>query len=93
MNKKLVDVLFVGMIILNIVFILFTTSYLLKNKEAFFDQPFVYGAERMGLEGCSAMCYNNDSQKPIYLYWNSTHFIQGQSQGNFVAFPIQTEGG
>lgn len=47
--------------------------YMVENKEAYFDNPFVYGASRMGNVECS--CYQNKGYGRVaYFNFNDTDF-------------------
>ena len=46
---------FVFLLLLVIFFMSFTIFYLVKNKTAFFENPFQYGAEKLDVS-CSCIC-------------------------------------
>jgi len=75
MNKKktatFIGLLFVILIIAVICFMAFTTYYMIKNKRAFLENPFVYGANKMGNVECSCI---QDKDIPIYFAFNDTDF-------------------
>lgn len=72
LNSKTANILFVVLIIVVFTFIIFTTSYIIKNKEAFTKNPIIYGAKKMELGECSCMCFKENNQQPISLNFNST---------------------
>jgi hypothetical protein len=72
MDTKIKDRLFVILIIVVFIFVIFTVSYLIKNKEAFTSNPFIYGAKKMKLGNCNCVCFNGVNQQPISLNFNST---------------------
>jgi hypothetical protein len=47
MKRKTVDAIYFGLIILVVIFIMFVAYYMVANKEAFVDNPFVFGASKM----------------------------------------------
>jgi uncharacterized protein YxeA len=71
MNKRTATFLFVALIIVVVIFMIFTARYMVKNKEAFVENPFIYGANKMGNVECSCM-QNKDI--PIYFAFNDTDF-------------------
>ena len=85
LNPKLANILFVVLIIVVFTFIIFTTSYLIRNKEAFTKNPIIYGAKKMDLGQCSCMCFKENNLQPISLYFNSTSLSYGNPiiQGGF----------
>jgi hypothetical protein len=85
MNSKTANILFVVLIIVVFAFIIFATSYMIRNKEAFTRNPLIYGAEKMDLGECSCMCYKVDNSQPTYLNFNSTSLSYGNpiTQGGF----------
>jgi len=72
MNQKTANFLFVVLIIVVFVSIIFTISYMIKNKEAFTENPLSYGAKKMDLGQCSCMCFNDVNTLPISLNFNKT---------------------
>lgn len=74
MNKKTANILFVGFMIIVLVFMIFVISYMISNKEAFTENPFVYGAKKLNLGNCNCVCYDDIVITPIYLYFNQTSF-------------------
>jgi hypothetical protein len=85
LNPKTANILFVVLIIVVFAFIIFTASYLIKNKEAFTRNPLIYGAKKMDLGECSCMCYKIDNSQPLSLNFNSTSLSYGNPiiQGGF----------
>lgn len=79
LNPKTANILFVILIIVVFSFIVFATSYMIKNKEAFTRNPLIYGAEKMDLGQCSCMCYKENNPQPLYLNFNKTSLSYGQS--------------
>ena len=77
LTKKQSDILFLMLIIMVLGFILFAVYYMVSNKEAFTENPFTYGAEKMDLGDCNCVCYNNGFAQPKSLYFNSTSFSGG----------------
>lgn len=75
MNKRTATFLFVTLIIVVVVFMIFTIRYMIKNKEAFMENPFIYGAEKMGNVECS--CVQNNGI-PVYFAFNDTDFWNTQ---------------
>ena len=84
MNSKTANILFVVLIIVVFTFIIFATSYMIRNKEAFTRNPLIYGAEKMDLGECSCMCYKAGVQQPLSLNFNKTSLSYGNP-----TFPTQ----
>jgi len=76
LTPKIANRLFVMLIIVVLVFVVFAVSFMLKNKEAFTENPFVYGAKKMDLGQCNCNCYKEDNPQPISFYFNQTSFSQ-----------------
>ena len=47
MNKNTANFLYLIVIVIFIAFIIFTISYIVRYKQAFFENPFVYGTSKM----------------------------------------------
>ena len=77
LNPKTANILFVVLIIVVLGFIAFTVAFMLNYKDTLTNNPFVYGAKKMGLGDCSCQCYNDVDTKPISFYFNQTSFSQG----------------
>lgn len=82
LTKKQIDIIYLSIIIIVIVFMLFVAYYMITNKEAFLDNPFVYGASKMdGDVYCSCNQIIGDQRfifefnktdwwsKPVEQYW------------------------
>jgi len=73
------NVLYYALVIVVIGGILFLISYTIKNKEAFTENPLVFGAEKMKLGECNCQCYNDIDREPISLYFNQTSVLYSPS--------------
>jgi hypothetical protein len=73
---KFRDSLYYFLIILAIAFIIFVTVYIIKNKYAFFENPFVYGAYRM--KGVDCSCVQIKDGKSATFSFNDTTFIRNR---------------
>lgn len=70
MNKKTATFLFIFLMIVVVIFMIFTVRYMIKNKEAFTENPLVYGAKQMGNVECN--CVQNNGV-PVYFAFNDTN--------------------
>ena len=82
MNQKTATGLFVILIFLVVIFMGWVVNYMIKNKEAFVENPLIYGAEKMGNVECSCIQYQNDV--PIHFAFNDTNLWQRKMDGGFV---------
>ena len=76
LTKKQANLLFIILIIVVFTFVIFATYYMISNKRAFTENPFIYGAKKMKLGNCHCSCYNIDNPQPISFYFNDTSFSQ-----------------
>ena len=75
-SKKQANILFVVLIIVVFAFIIFAIYYMISNREAFMENPFMYGAKKMNLKECYCNCYNDYDTQPTSLYFNHTFLSQ-----------------
>lgn len=59
MKKIVMDISFFVLIILVVLFMAWTIHYLIVNKSAFMENPFLYGVRKMGDVNC--VCFQKDS--------------------------------
>lgn len=76
LTSKTANTLFVVLIIVVISFVIFVTYYMINFKEAFTENPFVYGAKKLDLGQCSCSCFDENTPQPISFYFNQTYFEQ-----------------
>ena len=70
-NNKIIDVIFFSLIIFIIVLLIFTLSYMMKYQEAFTENPFTYGANKIGGDVyCS--CYQQIKTETKRFEFNNT---------------------
>jgi len=81
LTKSQANALFVMLIIVVFIFVVFAVSYMIKNKEAFTENPFVYGAKKLDLGQCSCACYDGNTPQPISFYFNQSSFQQNLQGG------------
>lgn len=79
MNRKIVNIIFFVFIVVNLGSLIFIISYVVTNKEAFMENPMVFGVNQMNLKECYCSCYNNINPIPISLYFNQTSFSGGEN--------------
>lgn len=76
MNQKTRDRLFIILIIAVIGFMTFTCWYLVTNKSAFLENPFLYGSQKMGNVTCSCIQFKNGEY--LHFGFNDTEFYSGK---------------
>jgi len=76
MNQKTRDKLFIILIVAVICFMIFTIWYLISNKQAFIENPFVYGAKELGNINCACNQKLNDGSF-AYFSFNDSAFVSG----------------
>jgi len=75
LTKKNANLLFVVLIIVVLGFIVFASYYMISNKQAFTENPFIYGAKKLNLNNCYCTCQGNSGiASQTYLYFNQTSF-------------------
>ena len=74
LTKRTSSILFVVLIIVVLVFVVFTVYYMISNKQAFTENPFIFGAKKMNLGDCNCVCSNGGFTQQQYLYFNQTSF-------------------
>ena len=73
LTRKQLDYLFFGLIILVLLFMVFTVAYMVSNKEAFTSNPFIYGASKLGGDvHCS--CLQIDGERRAVFKFNTTYW-------------------
>ena len=77
LNQKTSSILFVLLIIVVFTFVIFTVYYMVSNKEAFTENPFIFGAKKMHLGNCHCNCFDGVNPQPKSFYFNQTSFGQG----------------
>ena len=75
-TKRQANALFVMLIIVVLGFVIFATYFMISNRNAFIENPLVYGAKKMNLGDCYCNCYNDVNAQPLSFYFNSTSFSQ-----------------
>ena len=74
LTKETANRLFVVLIIVVLGFIVFASYYMISNKQAFTENPFIFGAKKMNLGNCNCVCSNGGFTSQQYLYFNQTSF-------------------
>jgi len=74
LTKKQANILFVLLIVIVFTFIIFVTYFMISNKNAFTENPFIYGVKKMDLSQCYCNCFKENSQLSISFYINKTSF-------------------
>jgi len=73
MSYKIINFVYYALIILIVIFITYTIYYMVSNKEAFTENPFVYGASKMkGDIYCS--CQQNIEGRIYQFAFNKTNW-------------------
>jgi len=68
------DFFYYVLIFVVLVFLVFVVYYITSNKEAFFENPFIYGARKMGNVECSCVQYDETTGLPVAFSFNETTF-------------------
>lgn len=71
LTKKQIDFIYLIMIFLLMAFMLFVVFYMISNKEAFIDNPFIYGASKQkGDVYC--LCIQTIGEEKFMFKFNKT---------------------
>jgi len=87
MKLKFKDYLYYVLIFIVLLFIIWASSYIISNKEAFFENPFIFGAEKMGNVECSCVQKLEDGKFARFRF-NDTEieFLEGEKYMGILNF-------
>ena len=76
MEQRTRDRLFIALIVVNVCFIVFVAYYMISNGEAFTQNPFIFGAKKLGNVECNCRQYPYEgSFRYATFFFNDTDFI------------------
>jgi len=78
MNKKIIDFLYIFMIVLLIIFMIVTIYLLIHYSEELKSNPFIYGAKKFGNIECNCIQYSEGGTFKNSFAFNTTTLWNNQ---------------